>query len=365
MRVAVIGGGIFGCTAAIYAARAGHEVHLFEKQDGLLRGASGLNQFRLHRGYHYPRSPETIRECLDGLVAFRAEYASAVRDEPHYYALARSGSHLSPAEYLDALDAAGLPYTVTSGADRVNQDAVELVIKLDEPRYDPVTLRGLVWEKLRQVGVTLHLGGEPHVPQLRSWADQVVIACYANNNAVAEQLGCRQDTYQFEVCEKPVVRMPESFGRNTSIVVMDGEFCSVDPYGDTGLHVLGHVKVAVRSRNVGTRPEFGQEFHRPEYLDAGLIALDGYSANASCFPAFLDSGRFVPAVYEATHIGSMYTVRAVLSDKDETDERPTLVERLDDQVIRIFSGKVPSCVLAAQKTASILGTTDRPVQSAA
>ena len=84
-RVAVIGGGIFGSTAAIYAARCGHEVHLFEKTSQLLQAASRINQYRLHSGYHYPRSPETADACIHGQSLFRAEYADALTGHVRHY----------------------------------------------------------------------------------------------------------------------------------------------------------------------------------------------------------------------------------------------------------------------------------------
>ena len=59
MKIAIIGGGIFGVTAAIILGSK-HNVELFEKNDDILKSASGSNQFRVHRGYHYPRSPETV-----------------------------------------------------------------------------------------------------------------------------------------------------------------------------------------------------------------------------------------------------------------------------------------------------------------
>lgn len=37
MKIAVVGGGLFGSTAAVYAARAGHDVHLLETKSQLLR----------------------------------------------------------------------------------------------------------------------------------------------------------------------------------------------------------------------------------------------------------------------------------------------------------------------------------------
>ena len=54
-KVAVIGGGIFGITAA-FTLSQNNEVDLFEKNDDLITQASYVNQYRLHRGSHYPRS---------------------------------------------------------------------------------------------------------------------------------------------------------------------------------------------------------------------------------------------------------------------------------------------------------------------
>src|ERR1043166_827802 len=95
-RVAVVGGGIFGATAAIHAARLGNDVHLFEKQNDLLQAASRINQYRLHRGYHYPRSLDTATSCRDAEHSFRDEYGDAIMsDSRHLYGIAREGSRVS------------------------------------------------------------------------------------------------------------------------------------------------------------------------------------------------------------------------------------------------------------------------------
>src|ERR1044071_3928403 len=110
-RVAVVGGGIFGSTAAIYAARSGHDVHLFEKQQNLLQAASGINQYRLHRGYHYPRSAETGRSCREAERSFLSEYADAViSGPPHLYGIAKVDSKVSYANYLAFCTATSLEY---------------------------------------------------------------------------------------------------------------------------------------------------------------------------------------------------------------------------------------------------------------
>ena len=50
--------------------------------------------------------------------------------------------------------------------------------------------------------------------------------------------------------------------------------------------------------------------------------------------------------------GSMWSVRAVLPDVDDTDERPTLVER-DGDTIRVLSGKMCTAVTTARRVAEM------------
>lgn len=50
----------------------------------------------------------------------------------------------------------------------------------------------------------------------------------------------------------------------------------------------------------------------------------------------------------------MYTVRTVLPRTEHTDARPTLVDALNDTYIKIFSGKIGNCVLAAQEAVALI-----------
>src|SRR5688572_9930770 len=100
MRVAVCGGGLFGATAAIHLARAGHDVHIYEPNE-IMGAASSVNQTRVHAGFHYPRSDATARECQASLASFRSEYGDAIIDQGrHYYAIAKEGSKVSGLEYV-------------------------------------------------------------------------------------------------------------------------------------------------------------------------------------------------------------------------------------------------------------------------
>ena len=86
MRIAIVGGGIFGLTTAWYLAKEGLKVDVFEKEHDVFQAASGINQFRLHRGYHYPRSKETILDCMTGEEKFREYYPEVIieNEKGHY-----------------------------------------------------------------------------------------------------------------------------------------------------------------------------------------------------------------------------------------------------------------------------------------
>ena len=52
---------------------------------------------------------------------------------------------------------------------------------------------------------------------------------------------------------------------------------------------------------------------------------------------------------KAEHIGSMFTFRTVLPNKEKDDARPTLVDKIDDKIFNVFSGKIGTCVEAANE----------------
>ena len=362
MRIAVVGGGIFGCTAAIHLAKtfSGSMVHLYEQHHDIMIAASGINQYRLHEGYHYPRSLATALECRRGNRSFREEYGKAVIDDGRQFYGLVSGGLTTAENYRKFCEAAEMPY-VWDSAKRLWSRSLRLTLKIrvKEGRIHPTRLRHIVRGKLLEAHVRQHLGTLAP-PKLRNDYDRIVVASYAGTNRVLAELGCPTRAYQFEVCEKPVVRMPDWFGRDISAVVMDGEFGCIDPFANTGLHILGHVKHAIHARNVGFEPEIPD--HLAGYIDHAII---GEPAGTR-FKAFIDDMvEFIPSLREAKHVGSMFTVRAVLADQDETDARPTMVERLDDQVIRVFSGKIGTCVEAARDVAALLEDVSRPVMAAA
>lgn len=73
-KVAVIGGGWYGCHIAKILDEAGYTVAGFEKTNSLLTGAAMSNQLRLHQGLHYLRSGVTRKQALEGYTEFVETY---------------------------------------------------------------------------------------------------------------------------------------------------------------------------------------------------------------------------------------------------------------------------------------------------
>ena len=342
MKVAVIGAGLFGCTIAVQL-KSKHEVHLFEEKDSILRGASFANQYRLHRGYHYPRSPETMRECREAAGKFAKRFPESInKGGRHVYAIARADSRTNAGDYLTALENVGLPYKICPFGDVLNQDSVEIAVEAEEDWIDVSALRGALWRDLR--GVHVHLNAAWDY-SLRDGFDLIVIATYSGVNEAAIKLECAIEPFQYEVVEKPILEMPEGW-ENFGVVVMDGPFCSVDPFGCSRHHVMGHVTEAILHRSVGPDPETPEGV--APFLDRGVVPLDEIK-DIAAFCMMESGAKWLPDLAKATHIGSMFTTRAVLPDVDDTDARPTIVSRLDDQVIRVFSGKLAGCIQAAEE----------------
>ena len=337
-KCAVVGAGIYGITAAIKLRTAGYSVDLYEAENDIMKAASGINQYRVHRGYHYPRSPETIESCKNNEESFIKYYSPAIVDEyDHYYAIASEESLVTAEQYLSTLDKSKLNWEIVDTLPNC-----DLTIKVDEKLYNPTVLSDICKERIKGSGVNLILNKK--VSRLENYK-HVVYATYSNLNQLVDS--CKVQDYQFELCEKPVFKLPEQY-ENKSIVIMDGPFMCFDPLADSEFHLGGNVVHAIHIRNIGQKPEIPSVYKN--YINKGLITKPKYTN----VDRFIESAKkFFPDIEQAEHIGSMYTIRTVLPNKDNTDERPTIVTQHENNFV-LFSGKVGNCVDAADKIIKLI-----------
>jgi hypothetical protein len=110
-KIAIIGGGWYGCQIATSLMSRGCEVQLFEKAPRLFDGASGKNQFRLHAGFHYPRSSVTRNQISEGLSEFRERMPQFIRSlDRCLYAVSTNQSLVDFGTFKEVFQASGVPF---------------------------------------------------------------------------------------------------------------------------------------------------------------------------------------------------------------------------------------------------------------
>lgn len=346
MKIAIIGAGIFGVTIATNLAKY-HSIDLYEQQNDILQSASGINQYRVHRGYHYPRSSDTAMAVSSVEPLFKTEYSeSIIKNVDHYYCIAKENSLTNSDEFQTFCSKHNLEFTKTN-LELLNSDSIQLCVKVKEDLFDPIKLKSICLNKLKSTKVNLLLNTKAN-DKIFSNYDFVIICTYANINSILTKYPLKQMNYQFEICEKPVVKLPSSFNKK-SIVIMDGPFMCVDPFGDSENFVLGNVVHAIHHRNIGKSPVIPKEF---ESLLNNQIIPNPPITNFKKFIATAE--KFMPEIKHAKHLGSMFTIRAVPPNVDKTDERPTLVQKIDDKIISVFSGKIPTCIQTSTEIEKII-----------
>jgi hypothetical protein len=341
----VVGGGIFGATAAIELAGAGFEVDLYERLPDLLLGASRCNQGRLHSGYHYPRSDETAGLAKTAAPKFAARFPNAVtRANEHFYCISREASLTNGSDFREFCRRLELPYREQT-SDLVCSESVEVTVQVPEALIMIPALREILRHELQRTRVHVHLGvnAGPNILEPYDWT---VVAAYGGVNQQIAPCATVVRPLRFEVCEVVLVELAPEFARH-SFVVMDGPFVSLDPAPGGELFHLYDVRHSVHSATVGIEPRVPVEL--AHLIDQGPIRCPGLSK----FELMLETAqRYLPRVASAKYMASLFTIRAVLPDVDSTDARPTIVSRTGERLITVFPGKIDTAVAAAEQVVS-------------
>ena len=332
-KIAVAGAGIYGATTAIRLAEQGHHVHLFDPL-GVMRAASAINQYRVHAGYHYPRSAETINEITEARTEFTQVFAGAiVRNSRHFYAIPKEHSLTPPVTYESVMSKHGLSLRPCR-PDWMNFDFIEKCYEVEENIYDPDVLRGLIEARLKAQGIRVQQ--HEFTPKVRSDYDFVVWATYG--------LGSSRGLFKaakYQVAEKILIELPAAL-HGVALVVVDGPFTAFDPYGSSPRSLFGSAK----NTNHWTTTNASEPI--PEPYSGILNQPDFEPVSFTRFEAMrADCCLSVPAAKSAIYIGSRFTIR-VVEDNPEQDRRILYVREASPGEIHIFSGKVVSAVKAAR-----------------
>lgn len=331
----VIGAGFYGVEIALELRRMGFgHVVTVERENGILRRASYVNQARIHNGYHYPRSLGTAERSRINFEAFVADYAPAVlHDMEKIYGIA-AGSRVSAeqfASFCRIVDAPCRP-APRRVADLFEPGMIEDAFLTRELAFDASRLAERLQRQVEAEGVDLRLGRSARI---LGWdgegvevqaGDKVERAAYVFNCTYSELefVGAPlKAELKRELTEMLLIEPPPEL-RSVGVTVMDGPFFSTMPFPAAGLHSLSHVS------------------HTPhETAQSGdSAALHPVRSNRDAI--MRDAQRFLPCLNRARVVRSIFEVKAVLCRNEDDDGRPILIERNPEtpRILSVLGAKI-------------------------
>jgi hypothetical protein len=308
-------------------------VILADRETGLLRRASYVNQARVHNGYHYPRSLGTAARSRRSFARFCADHPFAIAGGfEKIYAIARQ-SRVSPSQFAAFCAEIGAPCRESAAHLRrlFNPDLVDAAFLTREVAFDAAALAHDLLTRLHAAGIELRLSTPARLETADAagatlrLAGETLRARYAFNCTYAglDTVGIRlRNPLKKELAEIALIEPAASFA-GAGVTVMDGPFFSTMPFPARSCHSLSHVRYTPQA--AWTDP-------------AGAV-----TRAASRVTAMLrDGARYMPSLARARPLGSLFDVKVVLLRAEQDDARPILFEPSAEspRVISILGGKI-------------------------
>lgn len=392
-QYAIIGGGIYGCQIALALSKVANiEVTIYEKNDDILLGATNNNLWRIHRGYHYPRCKKTAENSMKSYSRFCDEYKEAVFNYEHLYGIAKEDSKTSAEDYLKFMTDMSLKYTILdtneqwlgkydtgsykekkrdrAGSDDkiFHRDQLSLLVKVEESLYDCRILASIIKDKIQKTeNIHLKLNHTifwslPVQEKNNLPYDGYILATYyANNMFVRKQppqtmmknneRSFEQTKYEFQLCEVIYGELPDKY-KDKSLIVLDGEFTSINPVPNSNLFGIYHVKHTKHISFVDTRININK------IQDCYISLINTgckYVPEISKFKEVLrDSGKYFRDLKHFVYKGSTFTWRIKRANVDDTDSRYYDIKEVGENVWSVFSGKVDEAILVGEEMTKII-----------
>ncbi len=334
-RMAIIGGGWYGCHIASTLQNLGFEVSLFEQHDRLLNEASGNNQFRLHLGFHYARHYGTRMQSRDGFNRFIERYPALSREvEENIYAVSREDSLLDFATYRLIMTSSGIDFVETDACS-VGMSNVEGMMRTRE--------RILLIEEARQyfmrrLGPQLHLGRR--IASIEETADHVIVDGQKFDLLIDATWGHFSHPRIDVFYEPTLLLYYELKAKFPAITLVDGPLCSVYPTEDPHIYTLSSVPHTPLGRSDSAR-------------GAGLIrdAVDIELVNARVSAMEEQISRYVPAFRDGFRLlGPQLSMKT--KPIGNYDDRSCSVVK-NGRVISVMSGKIDTVFFAVERILSL------------
>ncbi len=335
----IIGGGIFGLYAAQVLSSKGLKVAVLEKEKEIFERASKINQARVHRGYHYPRSLETARKTANYYNRFCNDFSFAIlKPFKQYYAISKENSKTSPEEYIRFCRKVGIPLKEVSRSLFFQEDRVDVVFEAEEACFDYAKLKEYFLNQLsNNKNIDIYYQNFPTAQKVSDSkyvltlkdaslleAPLIVNATYSNVNEINKMFGFNGYDIKYELCELKICKMNNGFS-GIGLTVMDGPFFSLMPFGDGSIYSLSSVSFT----------PLNTSYTKPQNIN-GIRAKPDDKRAESLARSYLKKN------IDFEYLNSIFEVKPILMSSEKDDSRPTLItiHSQNPYYMSILAGKI-------------------------
>ena len=230
---------------------------------------------------------------------------------------------------------------------------VSLTINTEETIYDPFELSKKIHNQLEENNIKFLMNedvlkiiekddGFNVISKNSEFNTRSIInSTYSNYNIFNNDLGLENKNYQYELTLVPIIEWREGLPP-IGITLLDGSFFSVLPYGKSGKYTLYHGDYSVNKRIISELPP--KNWQNPKSILSDSEAKTIYKKMVKSI------SKWLPSIKDSEFVSFLATTRMVLSNVDDTDARPSLMQKLDTKncFYSLFSGKIDHSITVAK-----------------
>jgi hypothetical protein len=355
----IFGAGMYGLYAALHLAKKKRSVTVVDPDPGPFMRASFINQARVHRGYHYPRSYSTAIKSAGYFERFNKDFACSIRSEfRKVYAISSHYSLTNGKQFEKFCHEAEIPCRPIPPEEFFFPGTVDGAYETTEYAYDAKIIAQLLLSSIADQGkfVSFSYGRRPRGVDIVDGhykvrlddgslivAGNVLNATYAGVNQINNLFGFPPFSIKYEICEIILGKVSSAI-QNVGVTVMDGPFFSMMPFGKTAFHSLTSVAFTPHKTSHSIDPVFSCQ---SLVSDCGPQFLNNCNTceakPRSAWKAMNQlSKRFLRKDIEFIYDKSLFSMKPILSGAELDDSRPTLIRRFSENpgFIAVLSGKI-------------------------
>lgn len=355
----IIGAGLYGLYAADLCGKNKQKILVLEYEDRPFRRATYINQARVHKGYHYPRSLSTALKSAHYFDRFMNDYKFCVLTSfNQVYATSKKFSWTDAKQFKKFCTAANIRCDEISPEKYFNFEMCDGAFLTEEYTYDASILRDYFLDRIATYN-NVEVVYNARISQIKKTKSSFEIimtnnsvyntnfllnATYASTNQVSILSQYEPFKIKYELCEIILCKVNDNLA-NTGITVMDGPFFSIMPFGKTGYHSLTSVTFTPHVTSYNILPVFScQErsggFCSPKQLgncnDCKAKPLSAWAYMSSL------AKKYIKEEYSFTYEKSLFSIKPILQASEIDDSRPTVIKQFSEGpvYVSVLSGKI-------------------------